>query len=323
MAVKFSMKHWYILIKLCFLVCFLGTLAQATWVWNPETGWINTKYNPTEDAKVLYQQAQKLQQAREYAKAAELFQSIAKAFPNTPEAQKSLYEGAECHTLAENYYDAYIMYEEYRSQNPYSEKTNEILAKEYEIGCILIRGKASPTTVLGFAVLSSAPLGAEILQKIITDAPYISFADDAQLTIANYYFKEEDYFLATENYEKLVKEYPKSEWVNFAQYQIAICWTAQFKGIEYDVKCLRDAQRKLEEHDKKYPQSQYLSESQAQQQKIQDTLAQKELMVAQYYLDHDQIPGAKMYLMAIVQNFAGTPTAQKAQTLLQELNSQK
>lgn len=301
----------------CYL--FVMPFVYATWLWNPDTGWINTKYDPQETAQVLYRQAIQLQSQKEYHAAAEIFQSILTVYPNTPEAHKSVYEGAQCHYLAENYYSAYLLYEEYLRRNPRSENTGDILVREYEIGTILIRGKGKPQTVLGFDVQSSGSQGAEILQKLVATAPYATFADSAQLTIANYYFKEEEYSVAYENYQKLAKDYPKSEWAGFAQYQTAICYHAQFRGLKYDPKLLNQSQQQLDDYFKKFGKDSYSEQAKKQYQDNLEMLATKEWNTAQYYLDHDDIPATRIYLLCLIQKYPETQVAKRADELLKEL----
>ncbi len=305
---------------LVFGLLLLLSFAHATWIWNPDTGWVNTKYDPQETAQILYRQATQLQSQGQYRDAAPIFQSIVVTYPNTPEAHKSVYEGAQCHYLAENYYDAYLLYEEYLRRNPRSEHTNDILAKEYEIGTILICGKVKPTAPLDFNVQSSAEEGAEILQKLIEAAPYANFADEAQLLVAAYYFKEEEYSLSQEHYQKVVKNYPKSEWAGFAQYQVAVCSRNQFRGLPYDAQHIDRSQQHLDDYFKKFSQDATMAQAQQCRQENLEMLATREWNVAQFYLKNDEIPAARIYLICLIQKYPQTKIADNARSLLQQLS---
>lgn len=306
----------------CKLILVLGILASfvhATWIWDPNTGWVNTKYDPQETAKILYRQATQLQSQGQYRDAAPIFQSIVTIYPNTPEAHKSVYEGAQCHYLAENYYDAYLLYEEYLRRNPRSDRTNDILEKEYEIGTILIYGKVKPQTLLDFTVQSSGQEGVEILQKLVETSPYANFSDDAQLLIANYYFKLEEYRTAQEHYQKVVKDYPKSELAGFAQYQMAVCSRYEFRGLPYDARYLDQSQQHLDEYFKKFPRDSNMAQAQKYRQENLEMLAMREWNIAQFYLRHDEIPAARIYLVCLIEKYPQTKVADNARALLQQL----
>ena len=334
----------------------------ATWIWSPEVGWVNTKYDPQGTARSLYAQGQKLMEQKNYEEAAQIFQNITQLYPNTLESKNALYLGATCRFYAKDYYNSYLLYEKYIESYPDAENLAEILEKEYEIGSILIRSTAEDVSILGIGISSSSSLGVEILEKLLQNTPYLKFADDARCTIANYYFKELEYKLAQESYEKLIKEYPQSEWVGFAHYQIAACHFKQFRSISYDVQPLISAKEKWEEYikfrakeytknqplvsDKKleeylqkeeyiqqleeyFQQEKYLQQDnqiQSAHQKrkeIIELLAQKELAAAKYYVDQEETRAAAIYLAYIMKKFKGTQTARQAELMMSKLKVEK
>ncbi len=301
-----------------FLAIFSSSL-MATWVWNPEIGWINSKYDPQGTARSLYAQAQKLMEQKDYEQAAKIFHNITNLYPNSPEAKNALYAGAQCRFYAEDYYNSYLLYEEYISLYPDTEHLQEILEKEYEIGAILIRSPEKSTSLLGFKLSSPGAYGVEILEKLLQNAPYLKFADDARLTIANYYYKELEYKLAMENYEKLIQEYPKSEWLGFAHYQIAACHLKQFRSISYDKEPLMLAKEKFSGYLEKFPQGQQVQAAQEKKKEVIELLAQKELEVAKFYYDKGKEIAAILYLTYIMKKFEGTQTALQAKLMLSKI----
>jgi outer membrane assembly lipoprotein YfiO len=312
------MKDRFLGLVLFWGIFFLASI-NADWVWTPEVGWINTKYNQRANVPNSYKQGIKLMEQKQYNGALAVFKGIIQSYPYTPEGKNSLYLAGECEYKSENHYEAYLFYEEYFKQYPQTDRLQEILEKEYEIGTILIRGKGKKHGFLGIRLSSSAPRGAEILKKVIEAAPYKEFADDAQFTIANYYFKRGEYQEAQDAYTKLVKEYPKSEWREFAQYQIAICARRQFRGSPYDHEALLTAQKKLSEYFAQNPDGRQKEAAQKASQEIQEALAKKEFAVAMFYLDRDHTHSAKIYFRYIVKQFPGTKTAEQAKLMLVKL----
>lgn len=303
------------------LLILLPSLCWSTWIWSPEVGWINSKYDPQGTASSLYEQAQKMMEQKEYGQAAQIFQNITKMYPNSSQSKNSLYLAAKCRFYAEDYYASYLLYEEYISLYPDTENLQEILEKEYEIGAILIRSNTKSSSILSFS--SSATLGVEILEKLLQNAPYLKFADDARLTIANYYYKELEYKLAQENYEKLIQEYPKSEWVSFAHYQISACHLKQFQSIDYDSKPLVSAKEKLTEYLEKFPQGQQSQVAQEKKKEVIELLAQKELAVAKFYHNKGEKIATILYLAYIMKKFEGTQTAQQAKLMMSQIQGKE
>lgn len=116
-------------------------LCHAQWVWTPETGWINNRYDPRADAQALYREAEKLLEKKNYRDAMTTLEKIVEQYPNLPEGKESLYVLGECCYILGDYYDAYLYYGKYHLIYPATPRIREILKKEYEIGRILIDGK--------------------------------------------------------------------------------------------------------------------------------------------------------------------------------------
>ena len=233
------MKYFYL-----FLFCIISCI-QADWIWSPDTGWMNSRYAPQESAQQQLARASQWKQEGNYEDAAEIYYQIHKSYPFTPEGQNSLFQAAECLALAEEYYQAHLYLEEYKTTYPRTEKLPEILQKQYEWGATLVTGKDDSINIMGFTVASSAADGVEVLKQVLQDAPFLDFVDDAQLMIANYYFKIEEYRQARLEYEKLLQEYEKSEWCSFAQFQIAHSHWKEFKSLEFDIEPLVQTKKSM------------------------------------------------------------------------------
>lgn len=298
----------------------LITSSYASWIWDPDHGWMNSKYAPKENAQQQWKLALQQKEAKEYDEAAELFYQLHKSYPFTPEGQNALALAAECMTLDEEYYQAYLYWEEYIKTYPKSEKMPEILQKEYELGAKLVRDKDDGINLSGFKILSSAEDGIEILKKLVQNSPFLDFIDDAQLLIANYYFKTEEYKLARAEYEKLINDYSKSEWCSFAQYQIANCYWKEFRGTEFDIEILQSAKSKFEEYLQKYPDNQQAIEAKENIKKIWELMAHKQLEIAEYYIYQEKNHAARLYLQWIILKYPDTNSAAQAKLLMKKHN---
>lgn len=305
------------------VIIFLVSLcmgAQADeWVWNPDIGWINSRYDPRSEAQKWYTKGQEALTQKNYTEASQIFQNIVEQYPNIPEAKESLYWIGECKYRGELYYEAYQAYEEFLKRYPGSVYLPKILQNEYEIGCVFIQGKGGKSKVLGIPLASTRSWGVDILKKVLKAAPYASFADEAQRTIADYYFQEEEYQEALDAYNKLIQEYPQSKWREFAHYQIAASHLKQWRGVSHDTEEIREAEKKLKIYSEKYPEGELQEKARQMQQEIREKLAQREFSIAMYYLNLGRIPSAKIYFYYIVKEFPGTTAVLRAKVELARL----
>lgn len=296
------------------LFCIINGTIWCDWVWSPGTGWINTKYNPRESAKTLYVKAEQFMKVKNYEKAVETYNRIVLLYPNTPEAKQALYTSAKCYFKLQQYLEAYLVYEKYIEKYPKTDKLQEILKEEYEIGAILVQGKKK-----GEAIPSTAPMGVEVLEKIVQKSPFAHFSDDALIIIANYYYKIQEYEEAQGIYLKVTRNYPKSEWHEVAQYQIAMCSLRQYRGISYDIEALHTTKKKLKEYSITHPEGRLKNMADKKKQEVEELLCKKELSIAEFYIFKGKIRSAKIYLQYIIKQFEGTQSAKRAKYLLTKL----
>jgi outer membrane protein assembly factor BamD (BamD/ComL family) len=311
------MRYYFLLA----VFTLLNHVCLCDWVWTPEIGWINSRYDSRTMAQALYNQAKEAMAQQQYEEATTIFRRISEECPNVPEGRGACYQIAECQYALENYYEAYLAYEEYLKNYPQSPDLPKILDKEYEIGTILIQGKEQKRKVAVVSVLSSGSLGLEVLKKVIKVAPFAEFADDAMLLIGNYYLHQKEYLLAEEAYNRLIKEYPQSEWLSYAQYQMVMCALEQFRGLPYDPEFLLLAEKRVKEYITRYPEGSQSKLARQTYQEIRNTLAQKELEAALFYLDQGYEISARIYLAYIVQEFKETPTALVAKDVISRIQN--
>ncbi len=297
---------------LIFVLFLFSSFTWADWVWTSETGWINTRYNPRGNAQSILESGQKQREQKRPRQAVDDFSLVFENYPNTPEAEKSLWLAAETEYESNRFYEAHLLYEKYLSRYPGTNKRPQVLERQYKIGSGLIRSEDNETQ----------EAGVDILAKIIQASPYAVFSDDAVITIANYYFKKEMFLEAEESYTKLVKEYPKSEWHGFAQYQTAMCSLKRFRGLYYDPEPLRLAEEKLGKYFSDHKDGTQAESAIKKRGEVRGKLAEKEWQTALYYLNKDQVLSARIYLRHIVKKFPETQMARKAQLKLNILKSQ-
>ena len=88
----------------------------------------------------------------------------------------------------------------------------------------------------------------KVFEKIIEKQNLGPLAPDAQVKIADCYFKLGQYKEALDAYEKFLEEYPKNEWVPYIQYQIPLSKVSHEKKQERNYGLLVSAREGFEEY---------------------------------------------------------------------------
>ncbi len=210
---------------------------------------------------------------------------------------------------------------------PDLELLRKTLERKYQIGIDFLQGKAS-RYFLGFIPYSSPSFGVRILDELVRDYPYESFSDYALYSIANYYFRAEDWEEARPVYERLIDSYPKSQFVPPAYFQLGKAIFNGIKGFRYDPTPIVESRRHFERFLEKREVGPEVKEAQRYIQELKNLEASYELYVARFYLNDDNVRGAKLHLSAAIRKGKGldgqpTPAAKEAEAELAELSGGK
>lgn len=134
--------------------------------------------------------------------------------------------------------------------------------------------------------------------------PYSARAVDAELRIADSYFKQESYLEAASAYEifrELHPTHPKSDYV---QFQIAMSYFNQIPSNS--ARDLTAAHRTIDEFNvlfEKFPNSSYAKEGKERVEEARRRLAEHEHYVAEFYFDRKHYLSAAYRFTALLQEF--------------------
>lgn len=298
----------YKIISLLLILAYLPIYAK--WVWSPQEGWINTRYQTKDTAKKLLSNGKKFKKNKQINEARESLKTAWRYYPNSSEGKEAVLLLADIEIENKEEYQAYLYYQEFLTKYPSASNLQNILEKEYEIGSNIIRKKTKENPISGV----------EILENVIATSPYSDFADDSQMTIANYYYKEKLYLEAQLAYNDVIKKYSKSEWVPAAKYQSALCSYKTFRSIKHDSRPLKDAKKSLDRYVKNNPDRSNIKIAQKTQKEIIEKLASKDISVGEFYIQQGKAHSARIYLVYVLRKYPKTRAAQKAKFLLQKIN---
>ena len=146
----------------------------------------------------------------------------------------------------------------------------------------------------------------EVFTFIIYNDPAGPYADDAQFYLAETYFDREDYLLAINEYDRLIRRMKNSSFVEDAFWKK----TEAYCELSPDYRLKRDMTDKalkfLHEFLEIYPNSEHRPAAKARIVEMREKLAKKLLKSAQLYDTLHEYESAIVYYDGVIQNYADT-----------------
>ena len=217
------MLHRYRLLLL--LILYLVLVPKplfAFWVWTPETNkWVNPKYAVKETPQEQLQYALEFYKDKEYKEAINEFRKLIKHYPRAREAPDAQYHVGLCLEEQGKIFESYKEYQEVIDKYPFSELSAAIVKKQYDIGVDLLENANNRSKFVD-AFAGTNYNAIDVFKTVIKNAPYGELAAPSQYKIGLYLIEQGLYQEARDELEKVVNDYPESEWAKAAKYQIAV-----------------------------------------------------------------------------------------------------
>ncbi|MEE8143155.1 MAG: outer membrane protein assembly factor BamD [Planctomycetota bacterium] len=297
---------------------FMGLLLavpplEAGWVWTKETGWYNPERAVTSSPEELLEQADKAFAAKRYRDAARGYYLLLRVYPASTEAGHAHGQLLEAQFLSKNFNGALITIQDILARRPDAETISHVVKREYEIGAAYLTG--TPRYFLGIAI-SAEKYGVEILTKMVERYPYQPFSDDALFHIASFYYRKVEFLKAEAVYQRLIRDYPQSEWAGIAEYQIGESALKRLKGVEYDFAPLEEAERRFSRYMRLHSRGDKAKQAQAGLDTIDRLRADRLLRTAIFYIREKKPRAARMYLQQILRHHPNSLVEGRARELL-------
>jgi outer membrane protein assembly factor BamD len=156
-------------------------------------------------------------------------------------------------------------------------------------------------------------------QKVIDNAPYGEFADQALYKMGESYKKAGDYQQARLTFQKLVDEHPESKLAEEANFQVGLCASRASLKPSYDQSETDKALDEIEDFSKRHPESNLTGEADKMRQSLREKKAQSDYNIADFYWRLKEYDSAAVYYKSIVETLPATEIAKKAQERLDTL----
>lgn len=226
----------------------------------------------------------------------------------------------DAHSLEEDYYKALFDYEYVARAYPGSDQFDAALEREFKIAQTF--GTGVKRRLWGMRIITAYSEAEELLIRIQERAPGSKIAERAGIQLANQYYSRAEMASAAEAYDLFLQNFPKSQWAELAMQRQVLANIATFKGPRFDATGLVEAQRRLGEYEAAFPASAEQIGADALLTRIDETLATRSLLVADWYAKKkDKVSAIFMY-KRVLKDHAGSAAAQKALIALNKLDPQ-
>lgn len=314
------MKRLIALIIVIFGVVSLSP-AYAYWIWTPKTNkWINPKTTVKPTPKEQFDFAKSLYDTKNYEDAKREFKKLFHSYPKSAEAAESQYYLGLIEEAQNNLYEAFLAYQKVIDKYPFSTRIQEIIEREYKIGDAFMNGYKRKA--LGVALPVENP-AVEIFTKVIENSTYGPLAAKSQYKLGLILKNLQRYYEAEDAFNKIISNYPDSEWVSAAKYQIAVCRAAVSRGPSYDQGAAKEAKEKFEEFVREHPDAILSHDAEKNINQLREEEAESSYTIARFYEKQKDYKAAKIYYEDLTSNYPESIWAAKALERLQVLEKKK
>lgn len=307
------------LLTLLVAVLFVSaTAAEASWVWSPDLGkWINPKKAAKDTPEEQYDWALEFFQQKDWDRAIEEFEKLSATFPTSRLSAEAVYYTGQALEQKDEMAKAADAYVKLVDKYPYSDRIKDAMRREFEIANEFASG--GKVKVLGVGVLPGHDKALELYSHIVKNAPYGSFGDQAQYKIGELYKSQGEYELSRKAFQTLVDEYPASELVPQARYEIARSSMLASNTRQYNDASAEKALEEFQEYKKEFADQPQALEADESIRQIRAEKAQRAFDIAAFYEKQKKWKSADVYFEEVIRNYPETPAAAEAKKRIEGL----
>ncbi|MCB1059809.1 MAG: outer membrane protein assembly factor BamD [Calditrichaeota bacterium] len=152
----------------------------------------------------------------------------------------------------------------------------------------------------------------QLLRDITLNYSGSAFIDSAYYYLALSGFEQQDYFVAADDFRRLVQQFPSSHLAGNAAYFEARCNYEMAPDYRLDQTFTEQAFDEFQRYLEDYPQNEFADSAYTYMGKCRDKLAEKRYMALKLYLRLQEYASAVIYSDAILSDFYDTKYADEA-----------
>lgn len=271
-------------------------------------------------AEQMYEKGQAAFAAQEWAAAADAFHEVWTKHPRSELASDAQFYEADARYGQQKWNGAFELYKKYLRDWPLSPHAPLIQRRLYDIGTHTIHEGQS-----GFlGIFNYASQGVDYLDFLVAAFPHGDLADDALVYMADYEWRSRQTREAIAHLHDLVDNYPTSEWALEGRLRLAKAYRDVNRGTKYDADALQRAAAEYRTYielvskdaDRAREYAEALEVAKAELADVEEQLAEKRLLAAEFYLRSGNANAARAELRNVLREFPGSRAADEARRQL-------
>ena len=277
---------------------------------------------PAGDPAELLAEGKRTYEAKTYKSANRYFRAITKRYPEAAEAEEALFFEAECRRHRRQGPVAFETYKKFVETYPNSRYAVGVALGEYRLGVDHFEGRIPSFLIFG----KDRAFGVRILEHMQINFRNHSLADDALMRVVSFHLGKRDYADATRVARRLLAEYPRSEHMLWARFQLARSLWLQNQGALYDERLLIDSRRAFEDYigtarlaGMEEKQRKQIEAARKMISRIDERRAEKEYLVGRFYERTDRPRAAIYYFEHCIRTYPQTVGAGSSRQRLEGL----
>lgn len=303
------------------LIGFTGE-ATAAWIWSPESGkWFNPKKSAKDTPEEQFAWAMSFYNQRNWDRAVEEFEKIPANFSNSHLAAEAVYFVGMSWEEKQDLAKAADAYQRLIDRYPYSDRIRDTVKKEFQIANEFASG--TKMKIWGIPALSGQDKAVELYKHIVKNAPFGSNGADAQFAIGEVYKKQGEFEEAQKAYQAVIDNYPSSELVTKARYQIAAVSMEASKSAQYSEQSAQRAIEEFEGFKSSHPSDPETVEADESIKVLRAKRAMTQFETGVFYEKQKKFASAKVYYQEILTKYPETPAAVQARKRIENIIQQE
>jgi outer membrane protein assembly factor BamD (BamD/ComL family) len=301
--------------------------ASAQWTWTPETGrFVNMDNLPKETPELQVEYTRTLMVGGDYSRAFEETDKFNEFYADSDFADENQYLRGEIKLADEKYVVAAREFQSVISKFPESGLYDQVIRKQYEIGDELYaRGEQRMSTRTARAMQESRYLrrlnfranrpfkkAIDVYTMVIENQPFTPEAAEAQYKIGKCNFARQEYLDAGFEYRRVIEDYPDSEWVREASFDLTRCYEEAALDPDYDQAPAQLAMDSIAEFKRRFPEDSRVADREVVSVKMNENIAEQRFRTARHYEKRDDLDAARIYYEITAYEFPGTEASTKA-----------
>ena len=311
------MKKLYIIIIVLIYSCAAMQESYAFWIWTPKSNkFVNPKHVAKDTPEEQYEWAMKFFKEKDYKRSAEEFGRLSTYFKESDLAPDAQYYAGVSYEKAGKPYPAFVAYQKTVDMYPFTKRLKEIIEKEYDLGRLFYEKHSGK--LMGKEIMTDLDRAVEIFNKVRENAPFGEYADKAQFMVAECHKKSGQYGEAAKAFQKMIEEYPRSNLMDSAIYEVAQCTYLASLSPDYDQELTDVAIKEFKGIAEENVGSSVSDEARAAVTMLENRKAESIFNTAEFYKRQKKYKSAVIYYREVLEKYPYSPISEKASSAMEK-----